>query len=131
MPPNPCPAGHYPISRIFVVNPPVLGAKRRKLFDRQFKNWQKPVPPISYSGVNKNHLAAVDESRYRHWIKDDRSGWTKLKLCMGWEKNAENFKQDYDPILRTDEKVTAVVEIGRVACALSHVGDLETMRRVF
>ena len=40
---------------------------------------------------------------------------------MGWEKNAENFKQDYDPILRTDEKVTAVVEIGRVANALSQL----------
>ena len=114
-------AGCYPISHIFVINPPVLGAKRRRLFDRQFDNWQKPVPPISYFGINKNHLAAVDESRYRHLIKDDRSGWTKLKLRMGWEKNAENFKQVYDQALRTDEKVTAVVEIGRVANALSHL----------
>ena len=111
----------YPISRIFVVNPPVLGAQRRRMFDRQFENWQKSAPPISYVGINKNHLAAVDKSRYRSWIKDDRPWWVRLKLRMGWERHAENFQQVYDPMLCTDEKVTAVVEIGRVANAMSQL----------
>ena len=112
---------HRPVTHIFVVNPPVLGAKRRQLFDRQFEHWQKPVPPISYMGVNKNYLAAVDKSEYRRWIRDDRPWWVKLKLRMGLERHAENFRQVYDPILRTDEKVTVLVKIGSVAGAMSHL----------
>lgn len=58
-----------PIARIFVINPPALGKKRRRDFEKQFQKWSKQPPPISYVGVNKNHLDLSESSKYRHLSK--------------------------------------------------------------
>ncbi len=110
-----------PITRIFVVNPPVLGKQRRKAFEKQFQGWRKPPPPIAYAGVNKNHLDLGKGSEYRHLINDNRPPWVKLRLRLGWEKHAENFRQKYDPMLRQADWVTEVLPIGHLACTLSHI----------
>lgn len=111
----------YPITRIFVVNPPVLGKKRRKIFEKQFGRWPRRPPPIFYGGVNKNHLDLTAGSRYEHLIIDDRSRWVRLKLRLGWERRAEDFVCEYEPMLREAGWVSEPVEIGRVANALSQI----------
>ncbi len=103
-----------------MINPPVLGKKRRKLFEQQFQNWQTKPPPISYNGVNKNHLV-LEESKYQHLIKDDRRWWVKLKLRLGWEKYAQDFAQKYDPMLTRKKKDAAVRRIGSIAAAFSQI----------
>lgn len=118
----------YPITRIFVVNPPVLGKKRRRAFEKQFAGWPKRPPPIFYSGVNKNHLDLTAGSKYEHLIIDDRSRWARLKLRLGWERRAENFRQKYDPVLREANWVVTPVEIGRVANALSQIKIWESCK---
>ncbi len=109
------------VSCIFVVNPPGLGKKRRKVFEKQFESWPKRPPPIFYRGINKNHLDLRESSKYRRMIIDDRSRWVRLKLRLGLERHARNFRQKYDPMLRQSDQVTQPVEIGRVANAFSHI----------
>ena len=109
------------VTRMFVVNPPGLGAARRRVFERQFRGWPRPPPPISYTGINKNYLDLGGGSKYRHLIQDDRSPLVRLKLRLGWEKHAEDFRQRYDPILTTADWVSAVLPIGHLACSLSHM----------
>ncbi len=118
-----------PISCIFVVNPPRLGRRRRRIFEKQFENWPKRPPPVFYVGVNKNFMGLTESSEYRHLIIDDRSRWTKLKLRFGLERRQQDyFRRTYDPLLCQADWVTEPVEIGRVANALSHVNAWKNCR---
>lgn len=113
-----------PITHIFVINPPGLGKQRRESFDAQFKHWQKALPPRTYFGVNKNCLD-LSNWKYRHLVRDDRLLWNRLKLRWGFQPCVEHFAQQYGTLFGDRTPSPAIIEIGHIACTISHVKVLE------
>ena len=112
-----------PITHIFIINPPQLGKRRRKIFDAQFAHWQKPLPPRTYSGVDKNHLD-MEGWQYKSQIRDDRSLWIRLKLRWGLEPRAVCLVQRYGALFGP-KTARQPISIGHTACAISHIKVLE------
>lgn len=118
---------------IVVINPPVLGATRRKYLERHLSTCSGRIPPIKYIGVNKNHLDI------RSWnspmLRDERNLFTRFKLAMGLEKHIIDFKKEYGQYFQVGprdmpgEKAFCSGTVGVIACAISHIKSWEYVAR--
>ena len=120
------------IDYLVVINPPVMGRKRKKRFARHLSQFQGRLPPVKYIGVNKNHLDM------RNWenfslLRDKRGLFVRLKLKIGWEKNAIDFASRYGAffqplhmyprysLVRRSRRRVWHWYVGVTGCFLSHI----------
>ncbi len=117
---------------VAVINPPVLGARRRKRLEAHLPTCRGRIPSVKYMGVNKNHLDI------RGWnsplLRDERGFFIRSKLALGLEPHVKDFKKEYGHYFRVGprdvpmEKASAGT-VAMIACAISHIQVWEYVAR--